>query len=79
MKLLVIGPLRAGKTITSRHLRSAGVVAVALDDELVWVNGGVYLDIDTRKTVTAAQLLAGVAAMSEVVLSFPPSRPIGVS
>lgn len=68
MKLLVIGPLCSGKTTICRHLRAASVPVVDLDDELVRVNGGVYPDIDTRKTVVAPQALANVAAMPDVVV-----------
>ena len=68
MKLLVVGALGAGKTTVARHLRSTLPVVVDLDDELVRLNGGVYPDITTRRTVVAPLALAGVAALPEVVV-----------
>ncbi|WP_185094306.1 AAA family ATPase [Curtobacterium sp. PhB137] len=68
MKLLVIGPLASGKTTIARHLRSTTSTIVDLDDELTRLNGGVYPDIATRKTVIAPRALAAAAALSDVVL-----------
>lgn len=69
MKLLVIGPLCAGKTTIAGHLRSAApFVVVDLDDELARLNGGVYPDIDTRKTVIGPRALAHVSLLPAVVV-----------
>jgi dephospho-CoA kinase len=68
VKFLVIGPLASGKTTIARHLRSMTNTIVDLDDELVRLNGGVYPDIETRKTVIAPRALAAAAALSDVVL-----------
>jgi hypothetical protein len=68
VKLLVVGPICSGKTTVARHLRSGSAAVVDLDDELVRLNGGVYPDIETRKTVIAPQALANACAMAEVIL-----------
>jgi len=68
VKLLVIGPLCAGKTTVARHLRSGPVAIMDFDDELVRLNGGTYPDIETRKTVTAPLALANASAMTDVIL-----------
>lgn len=68
MKLLVIGPLASGKTTIARHLRSTTTAIVDLDKELTRLNGGVYPDIETRKTVVAPRALAAAAALPDVVL-----------
>lgn len=68
VKLLVIGPICAGKTTIARYLRTAAAAVVDLDEELARLNGGVYPDIETRKTVTAPLALANAAAMTDVIL-----------
>lgn len=68
VKLLVVGPMCSGKTTIARYLRSGSAAVVDLDDELVRLNGGVYPDIETRKTVIAPRALANASAMEEVIL-----------
>ena len=43
-------------------------MVVDLDDELTRLNGGVYPDIETRRTVTAPLALANAAAMTDVIV-----------
>lgn len=81
MKLLVVGPTCSGKTTISRYLRSGPAAVVDLDDELVRLNGGVYPDIETRKTVVAPQALANASALAEVILlhsTLDPSDVLGL-
>jgi len=68
VKLLVVGPLCAGKSTVARHLRSSPHTVVDLDDELTRLNGGVYPDLETRRTVVAPRALADAAALPDVVL-----------
>lgn len=68
VKLLVVGPLCAGKTTIARHLERSSQAVIDLDDELVRLNGGTYPDVETRKTFLAPRALAEAAALSDVVL-----------
>lgn len=68
VKLFLIGPACAGKTTLTRELRSVGLNAADLDNEIVRLNGGVWPDMEVKNTVVIPQALAEVQAMRDVVL-----------
>jgi hypothetical protein len=68
VKVFVVGAPCAGKSTVCRHLRTLGLNAIDMDDEIVGLNGGEWPDITTKNEVLQPKVLEAVIAMPDVVL-----------